>query len=134
MLHTARAVDAECERVNRDAPGGEPRRLLGVELAARGLSAFSIYQPEISERICLPDSQGDRMLWPPPPQLNPTIFAVPHPHDARFSADWGEVRAQEEQAARDKAARDEADREQSAIEAQRRSGAPVWWRRSEAAE
>ena len=64
LLHTARAVDAECDRVNGEAPQGESRRVLGVELTARNLKTFSISQPKISERIALPDAQGDRMLWP----------------------------------------------------------------------
>src|ERR1700722_13411058 len=34
------AIDAECARVNGIAPRGEVRRLVGVELTARGLSGF----------------------------------------------------------------------------------------------
>jgi hypothetical protein len=132
LLHTARQVDVECDRVNGEAPQGEPRRLLGVELTARNLKIFSISQPKISDRIALPDAQGDRMLWPPP-QLNPTVFA-PHPPNPHFSADWGLIREQQEQQVREQAVRDGEEREQSAIEAQRQSGAPVWWRPGEAAE
>jgi hypothetical protein len=106
-----------------------PRRAasaVGRRVAARNLKTFSLSQPKISDRISLPDAQGDLMLWPPP--TNVAALVPPVQFNPRFSADWGELREQEEQRARDNAARDEQHREQSAIERQRNSGAPVWWR------
>jgi hypothetical protein len=126
ILHTARAFDAECDRFNSAAPGGEHRRLLGVELVARGLSAFSIYQPEISAAVHLPEFDNSELTaWPPQP--NVAALVGPVAFDQRYSADWGLLKEREAQAARDKNQREEKEREAAAVEAQRRSGAPVWW-------
>jgi hypothetical protein len=126
LLHTARQLDADCDRVNSTAPSGEPRRLLGVVLTARNLKTFSLANPSIADRIRLPNSVGDLMLWPPP--TNAAALVAPHPTDPRFSADWGLIKEHQEQQARDQAECDQEQRDQSAIEAQRSSGAPVWWR------
>jgi hypothetical protein len=40
LFESAKAVDEKVSRINRSGPPGEHRRLLGVELTARGLESF----------------------------------------------------------------------------------------------
>jgi hypothetical protein len=128
ILHTARNVDAEIDRVNHSAPSGEHRRLTGVECTARGITAFSTAVPSIAASVTLPDLENPgRTLWPPP-QINPALLQVPAP-DPRFSSAWGEVRDEERRAEREKAVHEREQFEADAEAAQRRSGAPVWWKR-----
>jgi hypothetical protein len=66
LFRRAEALDQECDRVNSEAPNGESRRLLGVELAARNLKSFSRSEPSVVAGVKLPDwLQSDRMIWPP---------------------------------------------------------------------
>jgi hypothetical protein len=128
ILHTARSVDAECDRINGSAPSGEPRRLLGVELTARGLKEFSTAWPSIAASVTPPDIQNPgRTLWPPPKQIDPALLAPVVPYDPHFSPHWGEVKEQEERAAREQAEREREQFEADAVERQRRSGGLVWW-------
>jgi len=59
-------VDKEVGRVNGSAPNGIHRRLLGVELAARGLDRFTTTdKPSIQQNLQLPDfKQSAKMVWP----------------------------------------------------------------------
>ncbi len=83
----AEEVDKEVSRVNRSAPSGEQRRLLGPELNARGLDAFSTTEPSISKSSMLPDwDHSGRNLWPPRRTVDPALFA-PHPYNPRYSAE-----------------------------------------------
>jgi hypothetical protein len=87
-------VDEEVSRVNGSAPPNEHRRLLGVELTARGLESFSTADPPIAKAVQLPDwAHRARMVLPPPRAFDPASFA-PVPFDRRLSADW--YRLQEE--------------------------------------
>jgi hypothetical protein len=134
LLHTTRQVDAECARVDRSAPVNEPRRLLGVELTARGLHTFTTAEPEIADNIVLPDSRGARLLWPPPPQ-NPSLLLSVPPADPRFGSDWGVHRAEQETIAREQAERErEAKHDHAVAEAKRRGGGADWWCRGETAK
>ena len=66
LFRRAEALDQECDRINSEAPKGEKRRLLGVELSARNLERFSRSEPSVVDGVKLPDwSQSDRMIWPP---------------------------------------------------------------------
>jgi hypothetical protein len=66
LFRRAEALDQECDRINSEAPKGEKRRLLGVELCARNLERFSRSEPSVVDGVKLPDwSQSDRMIWPP---------------------------------------------------------------------
>jgi hypothetical protein len=90
LMREADAVDQECMRVNSTAPGNE-RRLLGVELHARGLTGYSSTQPSISASIRLPDYQRpDQMAWPVPQPDFAATFAqsMQVPRDIRHTADW----------------------------------------------
>jgi hypothetical protein len=95
MFQRAKAIDQECSRINGEAPAGEHRRLLGVELTARGLESFSISDPSLTEAAKLPDwTHSDRMAWPAPQAplaaiLAASMAAAP---DARFSANWAAAR------------------------------------------
>jgi hypothetical protein len=69
LFGSAKAVDEEVSRVNGSAPPGEHRRLLGVELTARGLESFSTADPPIAKGVQLPDwAHSARMAWPLPPR------------------------------------------------------------------
>ncbi len=94
ILREAEAVDKEVSRINIAAPEGEHRRLLGVELTARGLTAHSRTQPEIAKNISLPEwACSDRMAWPPQrPSIAAAYAASIAPgFDPRYSADWWKV-------------------------------------------
>jgi predicted transcriptional regulator len=84
------ACDRECDRVNVSAPAGEPRRLVGPELAARGLERFSAADPSIARELRLPDFEHSvRMAWPPPRPSMVAVFAATVPaSNRRFSGDW----------------------------------------------
>jgi hypothetical protein len=62
------ALDKEIGRVNGSAPRGEHRRLLEVELTARGLDRFTVnYRPPIPENARLPDfEESAKTVWPRP--------------------------------------------------------------------
>jgi hypothetical protein len=67
LFRRAEALDQECSRINSEAPKGETRRLLGVELTARNLKSFSRSDPSVIDLVKLPDwTHSDRMTWPPP--------------------------------------------------------------------
>ena len=131
ILYAVKDVDAECARVNAAAPPGEVRRLLGVELAVRGLTAFSRLYPSIADRVVLPDLENaDKTLWPPPPS---PVIVPPQPADVRFTADWAKQRDTQLQAAREKAERDRAEFEAAAEAGQSDGGrSPVWWKNGNA--
>jgi hypothetical protein len=90
LFRRAEAVDEECSRVNAEAPQGEHRRLLGVELTARKLESFSIADPSVIDVVKLPDwSHSDRMIWPPPKIPLSVLVAA---SISRFSSDWAAAR------------------------------------------
>jgi hypothetical protein len=95
LFRRAEALDQECDRINSEAPKGENRRLLGVELTARKLKSFSRSEPPVVDGVKLPDwSQSDRMIWPPRKVPLSVIVATSMmpPPDPRFSADWAMAR------------------------------------------
>ncbi|MFO1099489.1 MAG: hypothetical protein U1E81_14815 [Xanthobacteraceae bacterium] len=117
---------AECDkavgRINLDAPSGERRRLLGVELAARGLDQFTASDPSIFDRLQLPNPGNSRSLVYPPEQGNPlgllmasAAAAVATKHAAAYGPDWAAVGA--DQLAE---AQREADKRQAEIDKQER--------------
>jgi hypothetical protein len=86
LFRRAKAVDQKCSRINSEAPPGEKRRLLGVELTARKLESFSMVEPSVIDLVKLPDwSQSDRMIWPPPKIPLSVLVAASIP---RFGSDW----------------------------------------------
>jgi hypothetical protein len=93
--------DRECSRINGLAPDGEHRRLLKVELTARGVKG--LLQPDvwIAQELRLPAfprETGPIYAWPPPtPPLFASILVPPGP-----GPDW-----HEELKARDAAFREE---------------------------
>jgi hypothetical protein len=92
-------IDKECARVNSTAPSGEHRRLVCVELTARGgLKEFTRSQPSIAKTIQLPEwEQSSTLAWPPPqPSFAATYAASMVPtFDPRYSADWWKVLEQD---------------------------------------
>jgi hypothetical protein len=68
LFERMEAVDKEVGRVNGSAPRGEHRRLLEVELTARGLDRFTVnYRPSIPGNVRLPDfEESAKMVWPRP--------------------------------------------------------------------
>jgi len=62
----AAAIDQRVQQINSSAPRGEHRRLLGVELSARGLANFTIAVPSLAKMAQLPQFENSgRMAWPP---------------------------------------------------------------------
>jgi hypothetical protein len=84
LFQRAETIDQECLRINSAASTGERRRLLGVELTARGLESFGIDNTAITETVKLPEwAHTDRMAWPPaktPLGVLMAMSMVPH-HD-----------------------------------------------------
>jgi hypothetical protein len=138
LLRETATVDTACQRVNSLAGSGEPH-LLGVELTARHLDAFSSVLPSISATVRLPDFQHSAtMMWPPPTQPFAAAFAAATPvvRDIRHTSEWwraAEADAAERRAAEQDAAtaqareayyeqmrKAEEDRERRAVEARRR--------------
>ena len=67
LFESAKAVDEKVSRINGSAPPGEHRRLLGVELTARGLQSFSTADPPIAKAVQLPDwDESTKFAWPSP--------------------------------------------------------------------
>jgi hypothetical protein len=97
IFRRAEEMDKEVSRVNQSAPPGELRRLRGVELAARGLEAFSSANPAICKSAQLPDWTGScKKLWPPPaPPINPSTFMPVLPHPGARWWEQNEARAAE---------------------------------------
>jgi hypothetical protein len=117
-------IDGECSRVNAAAPANEPRRLVGVELHARGMDTFTASQPSVSATVRLPDyAHSDTMAWP---VLRPNDFAIQlvesmrPPHDVRFTSDWWKASeadaAERQQIAERRAAQQQADAAQARAE------------------
>jgi hypothetical protein len=55
LLRRTETCDREVGRINGSVPDGDGRRLLGVELTARGLDHFNVANPSIPGRLQLPD-------------------------------------------------------------------------------
>jgi hypothetical protein len=92
IFRQAAEADRLIDAVNASAVSGEPRRLLGVELTARGLDRFSSSSPSIVREAVLPDFENSgTKLWPPKPPFNAALFAA-EPYNPRFSVDWGLLR------------------------------------------
>lgn len=71
LLDRIEACDREVDRVNGSAPSGDHRRrLLGVELTARGLNSFSATNPSLTANLKLPNPGDTRSLAYPPEQVN----------------------------------------------------------------
>jgi hypothetical protein len=123
LFQRAEAIDAECSRINGEAPAGEHRRLLGVELTARKLAGFSTESPSIAKELKLPDFEcSAKMAWPPPRPSLAAMFAmsmVP-PNDPRYTADW--AAALEKENARRAANEARRDKEEAERQAQSRLG------------
>jgi hypothetical protein len=115
-------IDAECSRVNSNAPSGEARRLRGVELQARGMTEFTSTQPSISATIRLPDyAHSATAAWPlPQPHFAATFAAMtPVVRDIRHTDRWWEAAEQDAAERRQIAERRAA--EQHAADAARRA-------------
>ena len=62
------ALDKEIDQLHGSAPRSDHRRLLGVELAARGLDRFTAVQPPIGKLLQLPHPGETSMLVFRPPR------------------------------------------------------------------
>jgi hypothetical protein len=122
LLTRMTACDRACYRVNASAPAGEPRRLAGAELAARGLERFTVADPSIVRELKLPDfERSDRMAWPPPQTFDSALIS-PLSASRRYSADWG--LAAEEEA---RASQERQERAEQEAEARTVWRGPKWW-------
>jgi hypothetical protein len=106
LLQRIARNDAECTRVNADAPGSESRRLRSAELVARGLQHFTRDTPSLTERTALPDPDNSAALLWPPPQLPLGVAVAMSMGNAasggfgdprRYSDRWWEVAQEDEQ-------------------------------------
>jgi hypothetical protein len=85
--------DREVLRISGAAPYGEHRRLLDVELAARGLESFTTANPSIAQTVQLPDwEQSDRMVWPPPSTPFAVLAVQAMPAPAHPGGGWWKYR------------------------------------------
>ena len=91
LFERIEVIDKEVSRINGSAPSGEHRRLLQVELVARGLNNFSRTTPPIPKGVQLVDwSASDQLIWPPPQPSIGVLYAmsmVPQ-RDPRYSNNW----------------------------------------------
>ena len=125
LLTRMSICDRECYRVNASAPAGEPRRLVGPELAARGLERFTAADPSIMKELKLPDFEhSERMAWPPRQTLDSSLFS-PVSASPRHSADWGRAAQEEARASQERQKREAAERE---VEAHANWRGPRWWK------
>jgi hypothetical protein len=126
LLRGAEEIDKEVSRINGAAPSGEHRRLLEVELTARGLERFTREDPSIANELRLPSFEhSDRTVWPPPRVFDQSMFE-PVPYDPRYSPDWGLVQEEERREARERAEREAKEREAKKLE---NYHGPRWWER-----
>jgi len=101
LFSRAEAVDKEVSRVNGSAPAGEHRRLLGVELSARGLDGFTRDEPSIARAVQLPDFERSAVLaWPPPKPSMAVQVATSMTYGSHPSANWWEESKERAQAMR----------------------------------
>ena len=90
LFKLAKSVDRQCSDVNGSAPDGEYKRLVGPELLARGLQAYSQNEPSIAKVTTLPAlPDTSRLAWPP--QAPAFMPFGPGVYDVATSADWGKV-------------------------------------------
>src|ERR1035437_9611791 len=102
LFSRAEAVDKEVSRVNGSAPAGEHRRLLGVELSARGLDGFTRDEPSIARAVQLPDFERSAVLaWPPPKPSMAVQVATSMTYGSHPSANWWEESKERAQAMRE---------------------------------
>ena len=102
LFRRVEAVDKEVSRVNGSARAGEHRRLLGVELTARGLGNFTAADPSIARGVQLPDfERSSRMAWPPPQVPFAVLVAQSMVPAAHPGADWGQHNQERGQAMRE---------------------------------
>jgi hypothetical protein len=114
LFRLAESVDKQCSTVNGTAPANEHRRLIDVELHARGLQGYSQSDPSIAKVTQLPAlPRTDISAWPPRPTSFASVFA-PGPMDVNTTADWGVA-----QAARRRANDARVDQEMAQLEQQR---------------
>ena len=85
LFRLAETIDKECSRVNGLAPAGEHRRLVGPELKARGLKAFTRANPPLAKVTTLPNAEHSRSDVVAPKSFFP--FA-PAPQDIRHTSLW----------------------------------------------
>jgi hypothetical protein len=131
LFREADAVDQEVSRVNSGAPRGEHRRLVCVELTARGLREFTRSQPSIAKTIQLPEwEQSSTLAWPPPqPSFAATYAASMVPtFDPRYSADWWKVLEQDNAERAKVTRRRQEGEEQRQLESRRAYEASLWTR------
>jgi hypothetical protein len=84
LLRRIQAVDAEASRVSYARPIDAPndgRRLRSVELEARDMEGFALYDLSILRDLKLPSwEQREKLVWPPPAaplMMMPANFSLP---------------------------------------------------------
>lgn len=122
LLDRIEVCDREVDRVNGSAPEEDNRRLLGVELTARGLNCFTAASPSLTANLRLPHPGDTRSLAYPPEQINvfglqmaSAASALAAKHAVAFTPDWSAAKDLE-----DKYRLEEADRRQAEIARQER--------------
>jgi hypothetical protein len=126
------ANNEELSRLHQARPADVALHLLGAELVARGLGAFTRSEPSITATLKLPTFEpGERLAWPPPQPLGAVSFApVRLGGDPRlYTGEWWRVKEEEAQAAAERAAGEEGEREAKALE---NYHGPRWWERARA--
>ena len=102
------------------------RRLLGVELVARGLDYFTSLNPPIAKLLQLPHPGETSQLAFPPAQINFGVLVAEQvaglmaSRSAAYSSDWAAVHAAENELRRADAMRAQA-RNERAVEEEKRA-------------
>jgi hypothetical protein len=99
VLGRVAALDHRLSQLHQSRPSGAKGTLLGAELAARRLDAFTRDTPSLTRELRLPDwTESNRLAWPPPQTPAAVLLAgsVAATHDPRrYSADWREALREE---------------------------------------
>ena len=95
--------DKNADILNRTAPAGEKRRLIGVELTARELDNFTATQPSLAKTVQLPHpGETCQLAWPPVDvsfgiAAADMVYNAMASRSAAFSPDWHEAKKLDDQ-------------------------------------
>jgi hypothetical protein len=100
ILQETAEVDKLVDAANSDGPANEPRRLLSVELHARGLENYTRDNPSLIKSMVLLDFDSGKQVWPPPQTSVAAAYASGstdfRKHPDEFGPNWFVARDAEE--------------------------------------
>jgi hypothetical protein len=78
--------DRERSRIAGRAAAGEPRRVTGAEVRARGY--FSTGRASLAQEVRLPAWEEAKLAWPRPKPSMAAVFAATVPFNPKFTHEW----------------------------------------------